>query len=72
MEVLYLLLPISGLFTVVIVGALVWAVKSGQFDDLEGPAYKILMDDEDDAAEPQAREAEPTKARQEDHSKRAD
>ena len=69
MEVLYLLLPISGLFTVVIVGALVWAVKSGQFDDLEGPAYKILMDDEDDAAEPKAREAEPAKARQKDQSK---
>lgn len=48
MEVLYLLLPISGLFTIVIVGALVWAVKSGQFDDLEGPAYKILMDDDDE------------------------
>ena len=54
MEVLYLLLPISGLFTVVIVGALVWAVKSGQFDDLEGPAYKILMDDEDEPAKPQS------------------
>ncbi|MDO6461444.1 cbb3-type cytochrome oxidase assembly protein CcoS [Granulosicoccaceae sp. 1_MG-2023] len=48
MEVLYLLLPISGLFTVIIVGALVWAVKSGQFDDLEGPAYKILMDDDEE------------------------
>ena len=69
MEVLYLLLPISGLFTIVIVGALVWAVKSGQFDDLEGPAYKILMDDDDDAAELKDSESEPAKNRQEDHSK---
>ncbi|MGD8812002.1 MAG: cbb3-type cytochrome oxidase assembly protein CcoS [Thioalkalispiraceae bacterium] len=24
-----------------------WAVRSGQFDDLEGPAHRILMDDDD-------------------------
>lgn len=24
-----------------------WAVRSGQFDDLEGPAQRILMDDDD-------------------------
>ena len=29
-----------------IVAGLFWAVKSGQFDDLEGPAHQILMDDE--------------------------
>jgi nitrogen fixation-related uncharacterized protein len=27
--------------------AFIWAVKTGQFDDLEGPAYRILMDDDD-------------------------
>ncbi len=47
MEVLYLLLPVSGVFTIIIVIALLWAVKSGQFDDLEGPAYRILMDDDE-------------------------
>ena len=31
---------------VVIAGFFFWAVKSGQMDDLEGPAYRILMDDE--------------------------
>ena len=24
-----------------------WAIKNGQFDDLEGPAQRILMDDDD-------------------------
>ncbi|MBS4097240.1 MAG: cbb3-type cytochrome oxidase assembly protein CcoS [Sulfuricella sp.] len=24
-----------------------WAIKSGQFDDMEGPAQRILMDDDD-------------------------
>lgn len=27
--------------------AVLWAVKSGQFDDMEGPAQRILMDDDD-------------------------
>ena len=29
-----------------IVTGLLWAVKSGQFDDMEGPAHQILMDEE--------------------------
>lgn len=31
----------------VAIWAFVWAVKSGQFDDMEGPAHRILMDDDD-------------------------
>jgi cbb3-type cytochrome oxidase maturation protein len=27
--------------------AFLWAVRTGQFDDLEGPAHRILMDDDD-------------------------
>ena len=34
------------MFAVAIWGFL-WAVKTGQFDDLEGPAHRILMDDDD-------------------------
>jgi cbb3-type cytochrome oxidase maturation protein len=46
MEILYLLIPLSvGL--VFLIGAVFWwSVRSGQFDDLEGPAYRILMDDD--------------------------
>lgn len=46
MEVLYLLIPISLLLLGGIVWVLLWAVKSGQFDDLEGPAHRILLDEE--------------------------
>ena len=46
MEILYLLIPLAVLIAIVIVGALLWAVRSGQFEDLEGPAHRILMDDE--------------------------
>ena len=46
MEVLYLLIPISLLLLGGIVWILLWAVRSGQFDDLEGPAHRILLDEE--------------------------
>ena len=46
MEILYLLIPLAMIILVVIVGFFLWAVKSGQMDDLEGPAYRILMDDD--------------------------
>lgn len=35
------------LLLVVIAAFFFWSVKSGQMDDLEGPAYRILMDDDD-------------------------
>ena len=47
MEVIYLLIPISLIILAVIIGVFLWGVKSGQFDDLEGPAHRILMDDDD-------------------------
>ena len=39
------------LLLLLMVWALLWAVRSGQFDDLEGPAHRILMD-EDETMEP--------------------
>ena len=33
--------------------AFLWAVRTGQFDGLEGPAYRILMDDDDPRLPPQ-------------------
>lgn len=46
MEILYLLIPLS-LVLVLLVGlTFVWAVRSGQFDDLEGPAFRVVMDDD--------------------------
>jgi len=47
MEVIYGLIPAMIILGLVMVGILVWAVKSGQYDDLEGDANRILMDDDD-------------------------
>ncbi len=47
MEILYLLIPLGIVILGIAIGAFVWAVKSGQFEDMQGPAYRILMDDDD-------------------------
>ena len=47
MDVLYLLIPISLVMIGLIIGVFLWAIKSGQFDDLEGPAHEILMDNDE-------------------------
>jgi len=46
MESLYLLIPLSIVLVFLIAVIFWWSLKSGQFDDLEGPAYRILMDDD--------------------------
>jgi len=46
MDILYLLVPLS-VALVFLIGAVFWfALKSGQFDDLEGPALRIVADDD--------------------------
>ena len=47
MSILYLLIPISVIFIAVAIGVFLWAVRSGQYEDLEGPAWRIIMDDDD-------------------------
>lgn len=47
MEALYVLIPIAIGVMIVVVIAFIYTVRSGQYDDLEGPAYRILMDDDD-------------------------
>ncbi len=46
MESLYLLIPLSILFLIAGVGIWFWAVRSGQYDDLDREAERILFDDE--------------------------
>lgn len=46
MEILFLLVPLAMLIVALMVAIFFWAVRSGQFDDLEGPAHRIIMDDD--------------------------
>lgn len=52
MDILYLLIPISIALVGLIVAAFLWAIRSGQFDDLEGPAHRILLDDDTRPGDP--------------------
>ena len=47
MEILYLLIPLAVGLMVVAIAFFLWTVRSGQYEDLEGPAHRILMDDDD-------------------------
>ena len=46
MDILYLLIPLSLVLVFVIAALFWWSLKSGQYEDLEGPGYRILMDDD--------------------------
>ena len=46
MEIVFLLIPLALVLAFLIGAAFCWSVRSGQFDDLEGPAHRILADDD--------------------------
>lgn len=46
-SILGFLFFLTAIFIIAIVAGIFWSIKSGQFDDLEGPAERILMDDDD-------------------------
>lgn len=46
MDILYLLVPLSILLVFVIGAIFWWSLRSGQFEDLDGPGYRVLMDDD--------------------------
>ena len=45
LDVLYLLIPVTFALAATALGMFVWAIHSGQFDDLETPALRILFDE---------------------------
>jgi cbb3-type cytochrome oxidase maturation protein len=48
MSALIYLIPAALLLGLLGLGAFLWALRSGQFEDLDGAAHRILLDDEDD------------------------
>jgi cbb3-type cytochrome oxidase maturation protein len=61
MELIFVLLPFALLFAGLALALFVWAARSGQFDDLETPAVRMLFDDEATARLP--RTAQPDETR---------
>lgn len=48
MNIMFVSIPISLVLLAIGIGAFFWAVRNGQFDDLDSPAYSILLDEEHD------------------------
>ncbi|PWB52301.1 MAG: cbb3-type cytochrome oxidase assembly protein CcoS [Nitrosomonadales bacterium] len=46
-SILIFLLGLAGFMVIVAGIGIFWAIRSGQFEDMEGPAQRILMDDDD-------------------------
>ena len=52
MEVIFIVLPLAIGLAGVALGAFYWAVRRGQFDDLDTPACRVLFDDADASEHP--------------------
>jgi cbb3-type cytochrome oxidase maturation protein len=61
MTILLVLLPLGLILLAVAIGAFIWGVRHGQFEDLEGEDMRILLDDDVPAPDPKdrGRDAEP-------------
>lgn len=65
MTVLYILIPVAIVLVGIAILVFNWAVNSGQYDDLDGPAHSILFDDEEPVQHPvQSEKAAPSDAEQ--------
>jgi cbb3-type cytochrome oxidase maturation protein len=60
-NIIFILIPLGLVLLVVAVAAFFWAVRSGQYDDLESPAWRILLDD--DRSPPESPPKRPNKQR---------
>ncbi len=47
MSIIYLMIPLALVLVAVAVWALVWAIRSGQFDDLESQGWSVVLDDDE-------------------------
>ena len=50
MSIIVYLIPVALGLGLLGLGAFIWSIRSGQFDDMQGPAYRILDDDDDTPA----------------------
>ncbi|MGE0385267.1 MAG: cbb3-type cytochrome oxidase assembly protein CcoS [Gammaproteobacteria bacterium] len=56
MDIVYLLIAVSMLVVVAIVAVFLWAIQSGQFDDLDDPGQRLIADEDDPRADPRPRD----------------
>ena len=54
MEIIFITIPLVLIVGGLVVVMFIWMAKKGQFDDLDGAAHRILLDDEDQGSESEA------------------
>lgn len=64
MSVIYILLPLALVVVGVAVGAFIWAARRGQFDDMDTPAMRVVLEDDAPPTPTDAQES-PDRARAE-------
>ena len=63
MNMMYLFVGAAVIGAIMVGLVFLWALRSGQFDDLEGPAYRILFDEDDPMLPGNRKRAEETRSR---------
>ncbi|MBF0447052.1 MAG: cbb3-type cytochrome oxidase assembly protein CcoS [Magnetococcales bacterium] len=53
MDAIYILLPAALILGLIGLALMIWSVRNGQFDDMEGPRQRILFDDDQEMIPPQ-------------------
>ena len=48
MDIIFLLIPLALALVALVIWGFFWAVRRGQFEDLEGPGHSILMDKDEE------------------------
>jgi cbb3-type cytochrome oxidase maturation protein len=60
-DILFLLVPLSMAVLALLVWAAFWAIRNNQYEDMEGPAHRILLDDDDPRIPDNAKQTEQKK-----------
>ncbi len=63
MNIIFIMIPMAIVLIAVAVAFFFWATNNKQFDDLDSPAYRILLDDERDAVMKSAHSDQPAQAK---------
>lgn len=50
MEMLFIMIPAAILLGIIGLVCLIWSIRTGQFEDMEGPKYRIFFDDDEGGA----------------------
>ncbi|WP_396622996.1 cbb3-type cytochrome oxidase assembly protein CcoS [Marinobacter sp. W-8] len=72
MQIVMILVPLMLILVALGVLLFSWAVKNGQYDDMDGPAHRILYDDDKDMIPKEARRTEPKPDGEKDEADQTD